>query len=71
MERPSRSRGYSISLSDIAFGDIVYKLQFKDIIETEDGWEPKEKKEILRNRCERLYNRNSTMELRKGDRLYR
>lgn len=69
--RERASRNYGVTLGAIAFGDVKIKLHFDDIIETEDGWEPKEKKERKTNRCEKFYARNSTMDLRKGLRLYR
>lgn len=69
-DRRDRSKEYGISLNDIVFGNLNIQLQFDDIIETEDGWEPIPKREYDRTRCKRMYNRNSTMHLRKDVKFF-
>lgn len=70
-KKRERSKEYGVPLSDIAFGDVKIQLQFDDIIETDDGWEPINKRAYGRTRCEQLYRRNSTMSERKGLRMYK
>lgn len=70
-KKRERTREYGVSLDALAFGSVEIQLQFDDIIETEDSWEPVPKSYYGRKRCQKLYERNSTMELRKGLRILR
>lgn len=65
-----RRKEYGVSLNDIIFGDLKIQLWFDDIIETEDGWEPIPKREYNRTKCKRMYDRNSTMDLRKDVKFF-